>query len=75
LKQLVPLHVAGKRWRLHLGRIEDELLDVQCHFPATNAVLNCRRNDFTDTVRQNMLSPYGFLDAVVKMRTRPPLIT
>ena len=55
-----------KRLRLHLGRIEDELHDVQRHFPAINAVLNCRRDDFSDTVRQNMLTAYEFLDAVVK---------
>jgi hypothetical protein len=54
-----------KRLRLHLGRIEDELRDVQRHFPAINAVLNCRRDDFTDTVRQNLLTAYEFLDAVV----------
>ena len=54
-----------KPLRLHLGRIEDELRDVQCHFPAINAALNCRRDDFTDTVRQNMLTAYEFLDAVV----------
>ena len=54
-----------KRLRLHLGRIEDELRDVQRYFPAINAVLNCRRDDFTDTVRQNMLTAYEFLDAVV----------
>ena len=55
----------AKRLRLHLGRIEDELRDVQRHFPAINAVLNCRRDDFSDTVRQNMLTAYEFLDAVV----------
>jgi hypothetical protein len=54
-----------KRLRLHLGRIEDELRDVQRHFPAINAVLNCRRDDFSDTVLQNMLTAYEFLDAVV----------
>ena len=54
-----------KRLRLHFGRIEDELRDVQHDFPAINAVLNCRRDDFTDTVRQNVLAAYGFLDAVV----------
>jgi hypothetical protein len=54
-----------KRLRLHLGRIEDELRDLQRQFPAINAVLNCRRDDFTDTVRQNMLAAYEFLDAVV----------
>jgi hypothetical protein len=59
------LEVMVKRLRLHLARIEDELLDVQRHFPAINAVLNCRRDDFTDTVRQNMLTAYEFLDAVV----------
>lgn len=57
--------VIVKPLRLRLGRIEDELLDVQLHFPAINAVLNCRRDDFTDTVRQNMLSAYEFLDSVV----------
>jgi hypothetical protein len=45
LKLLVLLLVAGNRWRLHFGRIEDELPDVQRHFPAINAVLNCRRDD------------------------------
>jgi hypothetical protein len=59
------LEVMVKRLRLHLARIEDELRDVQRHFPAINAALNCRRDDFTDTVRQNMLSAYEFLDAVV----------
>ena len=54
-----------KRPRLHLGRIDDELRDVQRHFPAINALLNCRRDEFTDTVRQNMLAAYEFLDAVV----------
>ena len=54
-----------KRLRLHLGRIEDEMGDVQRHFPAINAVLNCRRDDFSDTVRQNVLAAYEFLDAVV----------
>ena len=39
--------------------------DVQRHFPAINASLNCRRDDFTDTVRQNMLTAYEFLDAVI----------
>jgi hypothetical protein len=53
-----PLH-------LRLGRIEDELSDLQRHFPAINAVLNLRRDDFSDTVRQNMLTAYEFLDAVV----------
>jgi hypothetical protein len=28
-------------------------------------VLSCRRDDFTDTVRENMLSAYEFLDAVI----------
>jgi hypothetical protein len=54
-----------KGLRLHLGRIEDELRDVQRHFPAINAVLNCRRDDFTDALRQNMLAAYEFLDAVI----------
>jgi hypothetical protein len=51
--------------RLRLGRIEDELFDLQRHFPAINAVLNCQRDDFTDMVRQNMLAAYEFLDAIV----------
>ena len=55
----------AKRLRLNLGRIDGELRDVQRHFPAINAVLNCRRDDFSDTVRQNMLTAYEFLDAVV----------
>jgi hypothetical protein len=54
------------RLRLRLGRIEDELRDVQRHFPAINAVLNSRRDDFSDAVRQNMMAAYEFLDAVVE---------
>jgi hypothetical protein len=54
-----------KPLRLRLGRIEDELRDVQRHFPAINAMLNLRRDDFSNTVRQNMLTAYEFLDAVV----------
>jgi hypothetical protein len=52
--------------RLHLGRIENELRDLQRYFPAINAMLKCRRDDFTDTVRQNMIAAYEFLDALVK---------
>jgi hypothetical protein len=52
--------------RLRLGRIDDELNEVQRHFPAINAVLNLRRDDFTDTVRQNMIAAYEFLDAAVQ---------
>lgn len=58
------LHMGVRRLRLHLRHIEDELRDVQRHFPAINAVLNSRRDEFTDTVRQNMLSAYEFLDAI-----------
>jgi hypothetical protein len=54
-----------KRLRLHLGPIEDELRDVQRHFPAINTVLNLHRDDFSDTGRQNMLTAYEFLDAIV----------
>lgn len=54
-----------KPLRLRLGRIEDELREVQRHFPVINAQLNLRRDDFTDTVRQNMLVAYEFLDALV----------
>ena len=54
-----------KPLRLRLGRIEDELRELQRYFPAINAVLNSRRDDFTDTVRQNMLTAYEFLDALV----------
>jgi hypothetical protein len=53
-----------KPLRLRLGRIDDELREVQRNFPAINAVLNSRRDEFTDTVRQNMLAAYEFLDAV-----------
>jgi hypothetical protein len=59
------MSVKRLRLRLHLGRIEEELSDVQRHFPAINALLNSRRDEFTDTVRQNMLAAYEFLDAVV----------
>jgi len=54
-----------KRLRLRLGRIEDELRDVQRDFPAINAILNCRRDDFSNAVRENMVSAYEFLDAVI----------
>ena len=36
--------------RLRLGRIEDELTDVQRRFPAINAAFHLHRDDFTDTV-------------------------
>lgn len=55
-----------KSLRLHLGRIDEELHDVQRHFPAINAMLNSRRDEFTDTVRHNMLAAYEFLDAVIE---------
>lgn len=51
---------------LRLGRIEEELIDAQRHFPAINAVLDFRRDDFTDVVRQNMIAAFEFLDAVVQ---------
>jgi hypothetical protein len=56
-----------KCFRLRLGRIEEELRDLQRHFPSINAALKLRRNDFTDAVRQNMLAAYDFLDAIVRM--------
>ena len=59
------LQVIVKPLRLRLGRIEEELRDIQRHFASINAVLRSRRDDFTDTVRQNMLAAYGFLDAIV----------
>jgi hypothetical protein len=59
-------HVPVRPLGLRLGRIEDELIDVQRHFPAINAVLNLRRDDFTDVVRQNMIAAYEFLDAAVQ---------
>ncbi len=39
---------------------------MQRHFPAINAALRNRRDDFTDLVRRNMLAAYEFLDAVVE---------
>ena len=54
-----------KHLRLRLGHIAEALLDVQRHFPAINAVLKCRRDDFTDAVREHMVAAYEFLDAVV----------
>jgi len=48
--------VNNEAMRLHLRRIEDELCDVQRHFSAINASLDCQRDDLTDTVRQNMLA-------------------
>jgi len=50
--------VMVKRLRLHLGRVEDELRDVQRHFPAINAVLNLRRDDFSRMLKK---SPQGAL--------------
>jgi len=38
---------------------------VQRHFSTINEVLDCRRDDFTDVVRRNMLAAYEFLDTVV----------
>jgi hypothetical protein len=58
--------VAAKPSRLRLGRIDEELRDVQGHFSSINAALNLRRDDFTDAVRQNMIAAYGFLDAMVR---------
>ena len=59
------LQVTVKPVRMRLGRIEDELRDVQRHFSSINAVLNLRRDDFTDAVRQNMLAAYEYLDAII----------
>lgn len=61
----LPLHVIVRPLRLRLGRIEDELREVQNHFPAINAQLKLSRDDFTDTVRQNMVSAFEFLDMLV----------
>jgi hypothetical protein len=60
------VQMAVKRLRLRFGRIEEELRDVQLHFTAINAVLTCRRDEFTDTVRHNMIAAYEFLDAAVQ---------
>jgi hypothetical protein len=57
--------VAVKRLRLRLGRIEEDLRDVQLHFETINAMLTCRRDEFTDTVRQNMVAGYEFLSAII----------
>jgi hypothetical protein len=54
-----------KGLRLRLGCIAEELLDLQRHFPAINAIVKYRRDDFTDAVRGNMLAAYEFLDEVV----------
>ena len=54
-----------KPLRLRMGRIEQELKDVQRHFSSINAALKIRRDDFTDDVRQNMIAAYEFLDAIV----------
>ena len=37
MQDVLLLEVMVKRLRLHLGRIENELRDVQRHFPAINA--------------------------------------
>jgi hypothetical protein len=54
-----------KSLRLCLRQIDEELRNVQRHFPTFNVVLNCRRDDFTDIVRRNMLAAYEFLDTIV----------
>ena len=54
-----------KPLRLNLRQIADALLDVQQHFPGINAILKCRRDDFTDTVKENLLAGYEFVDSVV----------
>ena len=55
-----------KPLRLNLKRIDAELRDVQRNFPSINAVLNCRRDDFTDRVRRNMLAAYEFVDSIIR---------
>jgi len=54
-----------KSLRLCLRQIDEELRNVQRHFPTINVVLNCRRDNFTDIVRRNMLAAYEFLDTIV----------
>ena len=58
--------MAEKPLRLRIRRIDDELLDVQRNFAEINKILTCRRDDFTDKVRQNMVAAYEFLDAIVR---------
>jgi hypothetical protein len=58
--------VKVKPLRLRLQRIDAELCDLQRHFPAINATLSVRRDDFDDEVRQNMVAAYEFLDEVVR---------
>lgn len=54
-----------KQLRLNIRRIAEALLDVQQHFPGINAILKCRRDDFTDTARENLLAGYEFVDSAV----------
>jgi hypothetical protein len=54
-----------KRLRLRLGRIEEELNDLQRHFPSINTALKLRRDDFTNAVRQNMVDAYRLLDEII----------
>jgi hypothetical protein len=54
---------AVKRQRLRLGRIEDELRDVQSHFVAINGMLTCpRRDDFTESERRNLTRFHALAD-------------
>jgi hypothetical protein len=52
-------------YRLDLQAIEQSLRHVQREFPKINELLQSRRDSMTDTVLENMLAGYAFVDRVV----------
>ena len=49
-RRLVLLNVKAEPLRLRIGRIENELRDLQAQFSSINAALKLRRDDFSDVV-------------------------
>jgi hypothetical protein len=52
-------------YRLDLQAIEQSLRDVQREFPKINEVLHTRRDSMTDTVVDNMMAGYAFVDQAI----------
>jgi hypothetical protein len=52
-------------YRLDLKAIEASLRDVQREFPKINEVLHTRRDSMTDTVVENMMAGYAFVDKAI----------
>lgn len=51
---------------LNLHAIEQALREVQANFPAINAQLQVKRENMTDTLVDNLLSAYSYLDILVE---------